>query len=240
MDFISQPLPLTGAYNVRDLGGYPVQEGKTTKYKSFLRADSLANLTGDDRKYLYDYGVRLVIDLRAEAETQRNPDAVDRQVMEYMNIPLLDNVQSSFLQGKMPSDMSEMYIRLVEDSKTTLAAIFRKLAGAEGCALYHCTAGKDRTGIVTMLLLKLAGVDDKSIIDDYSVTEKYMQPVFLEQQKMIQSAGIEVPDFVFQSKSSFMQKLMQYMYRHYETAEDYLLQAGLSAHTVEQLKGKLV
>ncbi|MEA5002236.1 MAG: tyrosine-protein phosphatase [Christensenella sp.] len=240
MSFISQPLSLSGAYNVRDLGGYPADEDKTTKCKSFLRADSLANLSADDRKFLYDYGVRLVIDLRAETETQRNPDAIDHQAMEYVNFPLLDNIQSSFLQGKMPSDMSEMYIRLIENSKTTFAAVLRKLAECEGCALYHCTAGKDRTGIITMLLLKLVGVSDDVIIADYSVTEEYMQPVFVQQKKMVQAAGIEVPDFVFQSKPTFMQKLMDYMKEHYKTVEKYLLQAGLNETVIEQLKHKLV
>lgn len=63
---VSRPLPLQGAYNVRDLGGYPAKDGKLTKRKAFLRADSLADLTADDRIFLYDYGVRLVIDLRSE------------------------------------------------------------------------------------------------------------------------------------------------------------------------------
>lgn len=235
----SKPLPLQGAYNVRDLGGYPAGGGRLTKHKAFLRADSLANLTADDRKFLYDYGVRLVIDLRSEMETKRNPDALDSQ-MEYFNFPLMDNIQSTLLKGQMPHDMSAMYISLVENSKTTLAAIFRKIAGAEGCVLYHCTAGKDRTGIVTMLLLKLAGVSDELVLADYSVTEQYMQPLFKKQKQMVEAAGIEVPDFVFQSKPEFMQKLLAYLQQHYETPEKYLLQAGLNDLTIEQLKEKLV
>ncbi len=240
MNFISQPLPLKGAYNVRDLGGYPTKEGKTTKYKSFLRADSLANLNADDRKYLYDYGVRLVIDLRAEAETKRNPDAIDHQAMEYINFPLLDNIQSSFLQGNMPGNMSEMYVQLVENSKPTLAAVLRKLAECGGCALYHCTAGKDRTGVMTMLLLTLAGVDIDTVVADYSITEEYMQPVFTQQKKMIQAAGIEVPDFVFQSKPAFMRKLIKYIEQQYHTTENYLLQAGLNEPVIEKLRHKLI
>lgn len=237
---VSRPLPLQGAYNVRDLGGYPAKNGKLTKHKAFLRADSLANLTADDRIFLYNYGVRLVIDLRSEMETKRNPDAIDSQSMEYFNFPLLDNIQSTLLKGQMPSDMSAMYISLLENSKTTLAAIFRKLAGADGCALYHCTAGKDRTGIVTMLLLKLVGVRDETVLADYSATEEYMQPLFRKQKQMVEAAGIKVPDFVFQAKPEFMQKLLSYLKQHYESAEKYLLQAGLSGHTISQLKEKLV
>jgi protein-tyrosine phosphatase len=122
---VSEPLALDGAYNVRDLGGYRTAAGKTTKYKKFLRADSLHNLTTEDQDMLYGYGVRTVIDVRSTAEAEKSADAIDRTKMEYLGYPLLDNVQSRFLQGELPEDMGEMYIELVESSKSVFADIFR-------------------------------------------------------------------------------------------------------------------
>ena len=74
---VNEPLPLKGTRNVRELGGYPTEDGKTTKDKVFLRADNLKKLTKKGRNYLYDYGVRLVIALRSDAEIKRGADKID-------------------------------------------------------------------------------------------------------------------------------------------------------------------
>lgn len=237
---VSKPLPLTGAHNVRDLGGYPTEDGKRTKYKAFLRGDSLNGLTGKDRAFLAEYGVTLVIDLRSSKETKMNPDHIDKREMEYLNVPLLDQIQSTLLKGKMPDDMSEMYIGLVENSKDGLKEVFTRMVNERGVILYHCTAGKDRTGIITMLLLKLAGVADDTVLADYAVSETYMKETFERQRKMVEAAGIKAPDYVFRSKPEYMQKLMEHIAGKYGTAKGYLESLGLSEEEIGTLEGKIV
>ena len=237
---VSKPLPLTGAHNVRDLGGYPTEDGKRTKYKAFLRGDSLNGLTGKDRAFLAEYGVTLVIDLRSSKETKMNPDHIDKREMEYLNVPLLDQIQSTLLKGKMPDDMSEMYIGLVENSKDGLKEVFTRMVNERGVILYHCTAGKDRTGIITMLLLKLAGVADDTVLADYAISETYMKETFERQRKMVEAAGIKAPDYVFRSKPEYMQKLMEYIAGKYGTAKGYLESLGLSEEEIGTLEGKIV
>ncbi|MBC5648286.1 tyrosine-protein phosphatase [Christensenella tenuis] len=237
---VSKPLPLTGAHNVRDLGGYPTEDGKRTKYKAFLRGDSLNGLTGKDRAFLAEYGVTLVIDLRSSKETKMNPDHIDKREMEYLNVPLLDQIQSTLLKGKMPDDMSEMYIGLVENSKDGLKEVFTRMVNERGVILYHCTAGKDRTGIITMLLLKLAGVADDTVLADYAISETYMKETFERQRKMVEAAGIKAPDYVFRSKPEYMQKLMEHIAGKYGTAKGYLESLGLSEEEIGTLEGKIV
>lgn len=237
---VSKPLPLTGAHNVRDLGGYPAEDGKTTKYRVFLRGDSLHGLTKGDEKYLDGYGVSLVIDVRGREEAFLHPDHIDKKRTAHVHVPLLDHIQSEAMLGKMPDDMGDMYIGLVEKSKDGLKEIFTRMADERGVTLYHCTAGKDRTGIITMLVLKLAGVADDVVLADYAVSETYMKETFDRQRKMVEAAGVKVPDYVFRSKPEYMQKLMDHIAGKYGSAKDYLKNIGLSDEEIGRLKEKIV
>lgn len=168
-------LPLDGATNVRDLGGYPTANGGQTAFHRFLRADGLGKLTAFDKKFLYDYGVRTVIDLRDASEAQATPDLIISPDVLYVNIPLLDfNVaEISELEKRFKSEtlsMESIYQRILENYDG-VRACFRLMAEApQGCILFHCAVGKDRTGILAMLLLSLAGVDKWDIIANYVQT----------------------------------------------------------------------
>lgn len=237
---VNEPLPLKGTRNVRELGGYPTEDGKTTKDKVFLRADNLKKLTKKGRNYLYDYGVRLVIDLRSEAEIKRGADKIDTKQMEYVNYPLFDKVQSTLLKGNLPKNMSDMYTELVENSKDTLAAIFRRLIACKGCALFHCTAGKDRTGILAMMILKEAKVPDEVIIADYSVSGEHMKKVFDRQKWWAKFAGITIPDYIFESRPEYIKDLMDYLTKTYGSVHGYLREIGLKEEELTALRDKLV
>ncbi len=237
---VPKPFALQGACNVRELGGYPAEDGRTTKYKAFLRGGNLKRLKKKDRQFLYDYGVRLVIDLRSEAEIKRGADKIDRAQMEYANFPLFDKVQSSLLKGRLPENMSEMYTEMVENSKDTIAAIFRKMIAAAGCILFHCTAGKDRTGILAMMILKVAGVPDEVIIADYSVSGGYMKPVFDKQKKWAKLVGFSIPDYIFESRPEYISDLMEYLKKTYGSVRDYLKNIGLSDDEIGTIREKIV
>ena len=129
--------------------------------------------------------------------------------------------------GKLPDDMGGMYSGLVENSKDGLKEIFANMAGEEGVTLYHCTAGKDRTGIITMLVLKLAGVADDAVLADYAVSETYMKDMFEKQRRMVEKAGVNVPDYVFRSKPEYLQKLLEHIAGQSGAAEGYLEAIGL-------------
>ena len=175
MDPHEQPirrLPLDGAFNVRDLGGYPTANGSRTQYRRFLRADGLGRLTSWDAKYLHSYGVRAVLDLRDESEASQTPNVKLGKDVIYENIPLLDfnaanmeEVQQMFELGTF--SLQYVYEHILENYDA-VRSCFKFIADApKGCVLFHCSVGKDRTGVLAMLLLSLAGVDKWDILADY-------------------------------------------------------------------------
>ncbi len=177
-----QRLPLTGAYNVRDLGGYPVGM-RQTKWHAFLRGDKLHDMTDEDCDFVYRYGVRTVIDLRSEAETKRDPDRVCNEGgIAYVRASLSDeDPEDPAIIKKLSEVVAEgnftpkdIYVYYLEN-KSSIRTIFRAMAQApENTAiLFHCSDGKDRAGIISMLLLMLAGVSRTDCIADYMASYPY-------------------------------------------------------------------
>ena len=168
-------LPLEGAHNVRDLGGYPTANGGQTQWHRFLRADYLMELTDADREFLYGYGVRAVLDLRDPSEAAAEPDVQIAPGMPHANFPLLslnmsdsEQVEREF-SSKPPS--FQTFYDLIIASRANIAGCLEFIAGApEGCVLFHCAAGKDRTGVLAMLLMGLAGCDKWDCVSDYIQT----------------------------------------------------------------------
>lgn len=170
---VNEPMELEGARNVRELGGYETADGRYTKKGVYLRADGTHALTNGDLEKLQNAGVSLVVDMRSPDEVQLNPSKFyAAEDIRYENVVMFDGLQSSMFKEAMPKTMAELYCRLLDSCKSQYERIFRLFLENGGLSLFHCTAGKDRTGVVAMLLLQLAGVPDSSIIADYAVSEK--------------------------------------------------------------------
>ena len=165
---------LNGAHNVRDLGGYATASGGTTRWRSFLRADALHELSAEDIETLLALGLRTVIDLRSDAEIAWQPSAfVVHERVRYHHIPLFDGLApvDAMLAEKGGFDLSARYVDAVERCRPAIIRVAETIADAqEGIVLFNCTAGKDRTGIVAAMLLSLAGVGDDEIASDYALT----------------------------------------------------------------------
>lgn len=243
MQKISKPMELTGAKNVRDLGGYQTREGKVTKFNSLLRADALHLLTDEDCKTLYDYGVRCIIDLRSAEEAEREPDKLPMvySEVEYLHVPIQDHVRANRYSEEFPPSMWELYRWLLEDSKESFRIIFQTIAKyQDACVMFHCSGGKDRTGTIAMLLLKLAGVDDATIIGDYAVTQEYMKEVFPRQVADLEARGLIVPYYVMESPPENMEKTLQYLEEKYNTIEEYFQAVGFNEDEIAVLRAKLI
>ena len=211
---IPEPLPLEGTGNTRELGGYRTVGGGRTVPGRFLRSDGLQELTGEDNRSLYEYGVRCV----------------------------LDHIQSDNMAGLLPATMEEMYCSLLDGSGDTLAAIFREMLRYPGdCVLFHCTAGKDRTGVVSMLLLALAGVDEDTIVADYAATEALMKEKFNRQRAKLRTLmGIEVPEYVGWSRPESMERTLRHLRERYGGAKAYLIRIGLSEEECCRLRRQIL
>lgn len=177
-----QNIPFSKLVNTRDLGGMPAENGKTIRPQAFLRAASLYQLVpSDGEKLVRDYHVAYDIDLRIKKELDRQPDT-PLDGVEYRHYQLREDVMENFSRkrgetigkmiARMPT-MGDLYINMVskKNSLEALRNIFRlffdEVVPGEKAALFHCSEGKDRTGIVAALLEDLVGVPRDLILEDY-------------------------------------------------------------------------
>lgn len=237
---IGQPLPLKGTCNTRDLGGYPTQDGSRTRWGFALRSDSLHGIEEADFTYLKEYGIKTVIDLRSEEECRRQPTRLARTSgIQYFHIPLLDEMHSSQFSGKFPDSLGELYIRLLEDSGPQIGKVLRTIHDQEGALIFNCTAGKDRTGLIAMLLLDLAGVPQEEIVSDYTSSAVNMEPIFSAQKRHLHALGYEFPTHAFTSSPEDIQSAIDHIYTRWGGAKEYILSLGLSIHEIQRLRLKM-
>ncbi len=230
-------LPLSRQTNTRDLGGIPIPGGET-RQGQFLRSGRLWGLTQADCALLYDYGVRCVVDLRSPFETSGNPSALEGfPGVNYYNIPLNDQVHGA--EGHFPSSLESLYRTLLGEQES-MARIFQAfLEFPEDCVLFNCTAGKDRTGLTAMLLLKLAGVSDEDVILDYAATEQWSIPWEKAQRELTALLGASPPEYIFRAKPDTMKATLSLLETEYGGAASYLSSAGLSPAALSALRRKL-
>ena len=170
---------LRGAPNARDLGGLPTMDGRTIRPGLLLRSGELAGITEPDAQTLTEYPLRMVVDFRTDLEREQKPDRVLPGV-QYVHCPIpyaAVVAHAKAMAGRERTFMCELYRSLVMQAFSI--AHYRQffallLAQTDGALLYHCTAGKDRVGVGTMLLLTALGVDWPVIVENYLITNERM------------------------------------------------------------------
>lgn len=240
-----QRLLLKSMYNVRDLGGFATADGQITSFGRFLRSDAPTHLDPDDLQALLDIPVRTVIDLRSPTEFKDLPnDLRDQSAINYINIPLLGadldagiaSVQL-FEPGREKVGLPDLYIHLLDQSQESFGLVFAQLANApeNGACLFHCSHGKDRTGLVAALLLMLAGVSDSDIIMNYQISYFYLKPWF---DTFIDTVPAEILHF-FNTDPVNMELTLAYFHRHFTSAAEYLEICGVSPAEILELRRRL-
>ncbi|MBW4438637.1 MAG: tyrosine-protein phosphatase [Pleurocapsa minor GSE-CHR-MK-17-07R] len=237
----SRWVTLSGATNVRDLGGYQADTG-ITRWGTLFRADGMHRLNEDDQRALINRGVRTMIDLRHASEIAAQPNVFARSSdVRYLNIPILRAVHATPDASQIP-DMATIYRYFIDECQAGLSETLSAIADADqGAVVFHCTAGKDRTGVVAALLLGLAGVGHDDIADDYALTAEAMQhllPQMMEQAK--QNGSTEVLKRLLSSNREDMLDLLAYTEQRYESIPAYIRQLGLSDAQRARLRGRLL
>jgi len=234
-------LPVKGTYNIRDLGGYAAGDSQT-QWRRILRADGLHRLDAEGMDNLVSEGVTTVIDLRHEGElaTQPNPFSANPAVA-YHNVSLFDQLAPE------PSESGDVLLELYKLALTTrqpaIAEVLTIIAEApEGAVLFHCTAGKDRTGIVSALLLSLAGVEAGLIVEDYALTGQMIAPMVEEIIANAAERGADIESFrpLLASEPSTMHATIAHLEENYGTAVAYLERIGLPAAVIDRLRNRLL
>lgn len=237
-------LPLDGAFNVRELGGYPTPNGGQTRFHRFLRGDSLGRLTRWDEKFLHDYGVRAIVDLRDPSEVDDFPDRPIGKDVWYTNIPLLSVNLADTSEAKEFFESEDYSIfklyKMILENYEAVRDCFRFIADApQGCVLFHCAVGKDRTGILCMLLLSLAGVDKWDIVADYVQT----RPNLMRDEAFASdwlNASVDGIRPYLESSPDAIEYVYDLMEMEHGGVEGYLLECGVPDEDVAAVRRKLI
>jgi protein-tyrosine phosphatase len=169
-------------FNFRDLGGYPTRGGRRLRWKTLYRSDTLHRLTAADAEAFAALGLRTVIDLRSATELAESGRLrADAGTVDWHHTPILENLHLRPPPNGPPPQATpaeelppgEFYAQILEQFGTSVAAAFKLLANDRALpAVFHCTGGRDRTGMVAALVLELVGVDDDVIAEDYLLTQR--------------------------------------------------------------------
>lgn len=222
-------------YNCRDIGGFLTRDNKVVRNNVFIRSDNLTDIQPSEMEFLQKLGVQAVIDFRHQNEIDHAPDPfANHPVIDYHNIAILDHAQFT-LEDLNRIKLSDLYISMSE-SKVFVKSVFETLAYYDKAVLYHCTAGKDRTGVITALLYKLIGVNDIDIIADYEVSFTYLVPKYAGRDENVS----EMYQDLFSSKPETMETFLNYLNYKYPNILDYFLSKDISMATIDIIKHKLI
>jgi protein-tyrosine phosphatase len=169
--------------NARDLGGYPTRDGSRTRWGSLVRADDLVQLRPDGVRALAAFGVDTIIDLRWPEELEQSPSPVRHELedVSYLHISLLAPTVSEWETLRKPCEKEMWKCMVLEQTRFELKGVLHAIAAAPpGPVLFHCVAGKDRTGLVAALMLTIADAVPEAIAYDYAVSGERLREAYLQ------------------------------------------------------------
>ena len=244
-------LDIDGAYNVRDLGGYATEHGRTTRWKTLLRADGLDRLVPGSQRTLVDYGIRTVIDLRRTKEVDETPDPVaDSPDFAYfhknMAGDLISDVeQSTALESQIGAEYWTAHYTTRLDRRRAQIVDILALLSSPGTlpALFHCAAGKDRTGVIAALALGLSGVPAVTIAEDYALSARYLVTPYLSNDvpPQVASDGYTWQDYQRDHcPAEAMLDTLRHLELRYGGVEAYVRAGGMTKQQIEALRNALL
>lgn len=236
-------LPIEGLSNCRDLGGFPC-DGGVTRFGVFLRSEAPCDLSPDAIRALKDYGLAISFDLRGEPETMWRPSSLEH-ALPYRRIALSGGAETfekkNLPQGEFSWD--KVYIKRAMEHRDWFRDAFTACAEAEGMAMFHCTTGKDRTGILTCCLLGAVGVSRQDIAADYCLSQVYLQDMFAAMRDgslRIRKEPSHYEEYVFRTPFEAMVKFYDFLTENFGSVTGYLKDIGVTDTAIARLREKFV
>ena len=263
-------LPLEGGSNFRDMGGYTTADGYQVKRGLLFRSGSMVSLTENDMDYLSQFSFKTVVDLRSQEELELFPNHwAEKAAISYTNVPysmasmmggsLARVAEDTMDATEMLSQMGPMYRSMPETIKSQLNLMFQHLLAEEAPLVVNCSAGQDRTGIASALILTALGVPRSTIIDDYLLSTRLRRPEFEQSQiseaELLEAAEVNVfaammlqfndegigeqPNPLYtENRVPFLQFALNGIEENYGSVFNYLdSELGIGAEEIERLKG---
>ena len=239
----SRSLPLSGATNFRDLGGYVGHGGRAVQWRRLFRSDHLASLTVQDQALLADLGVARAVDFRGKAESAAyayalpgisyHPLAIEPTVVQ--RALELQRTGHQLTAQDAVGLMQETYRGFVHDNAPRFAALFGLLLASDEPLVFHCTAGKDRTGFAAALILLALGVPRDVVMQDYLLTNAlYQRP-----PGMGSHAPEEVLAVLWRVQEEFLNAALHRVDKDFGGVQAYLVDVlGVDAAAQKELAGR--
>jgi protein-tyrosine phosphatase len=240
---LDRMIALEGAVNFRDLGGYAAGDGLQTRWRTLFRADGLGELTETDMGVLREFGIRTVIDLRSGSELERGRFDVEAHPVAFHHFPFIDELPDAQDFDRKPGLLGTQYLEIVRDAGGQILAALDVLAAPEALpAVFHCTAGKDRTGVLSAVVLSLLGVDEPTVVADYALSGAAMLRL---RAKLIAKypegrETLENIDEVFSAEPAQMEQLLEHIETEYGSVATYIEGLGAGPGLVDGLRSVLL
>jgi protein-tyrosine phosphatase len=255
MSLVDRRIPLTACFNFRDLGGLETADGRRVRSGVLFRADTLHRLTTDDLDVLRRLGLRTVIDLRTRAEIDDHGRvALTDDEVAYHHLPMIDEIWSPESKSDpdqpppyagegtpMPATLGEGYVQMLEQGSGATATAIRLLAEPASLpAVFHCTAGKDRTGVLAALVLGQLGVPDETIAEDYTLTEQAVPGTRAWLEANDPGVLGRLPDWAWQAPAEAMLAFLETVRARHSSIPGLLAEIGLDRATLDALDESLL
>jgi protein-tyrosine phosphatase len=239
-------LPMTGASNFRDLGGFLTIDGGSTRWGRLFRSDTLHELTPSDISELRNMGLRTIIDLRTRTEVElTGRGLLGAEPAAYFHLSVIDEDggESRGIPAPSDGDISNRYLWYLEIGRDALTKALMLIADVANYPMvFHCAAGKDRTGVLAALVLEIVGVERASIVEDYVLTGSRMELILT---RLLRNAGDgkgidDLPATARLVQASTMVSFLEGLDQRYGGARQWALSAGVSQDSLDAMSAAIV
>lgn len=230
--------PLPGTFNFREVGGYHAGSS-ITKWGKLYRSDALSRLTDEARDDLRQRDIRTVIDLRDDEERRHNPSLLEGLPVRVVESPIFSGSASSFLASDIT--LARLYETVVTENADAIVRAIRVIASSrEGAVLVHCTAGKDRTGLVVAFALLAVGVDRQEVVADYAMTQQnlpdsLMAPIIARLKALHVPDSTTIDELVSGSPANVLEETIDLVVRQHGSVRAFLTDNGMTEGELDDL-----
>ena len=239
-------------FNVRDLGGYRTVDGSTTRWRTLYRADGIHHASEADVERLLGLGLRTVLDLRTHGELEERgrfaTDHADHATLTYHHLPVLRETWDGWVDVAPDVDavpfLAQRYEEMLDDGAAALAGALEVLADDEAYpAVFHCAAGKDRTGVLAAVVLGVLGVDDDTIATDYGLSKAAMDSLVEWMRANVPEsldAMTDQPAAFLDAPPRAMSQVLEVVTTRFGSMAGYVEAIGISSDVVDSLRRNLL
>jgi protein-tyrosine phosphatase len=247
--FAERLVRFDACFNFRDLGGYETADGGRVRWRTLYRADTLHRLDGQDLDLFLDLGLRTVVDLRSQGELDDHGRIRHDGVPVVHHVPMIDVVAGprrvvERAPGAAIQSVGEGYVAMADEGRWAIGQVVALLAEPGALpAVFHCTAGKDRTGILAAILLSALGVPDEDIVDDYMMTgqSRAARNAYLQVHEPDYYALLaNLPNAVREMQADAVPTLLAWMRARFGSVSGYLRAAGVDRRRLAALRAGLL